>query len=128
MGRHPHFDDKGTLDWHTRYADALASARAEGKHVFIEMGREMCSNCRTLVSTIVPMPATARLLKERFVALASDADEPESEIIDIASEHLADAMMLPFVMIVDQDGKFLGGSSGALRPDAFLDMLESADR
>ena len=37
---HPHFDDKGTLDWHTRWSDALAQAKAEKKHVFIEMGRE----------------------------------------------------------------------------------------
>ena len=39
-GKHPHFDDKGTLAWHTRYADALAQAKREKKHVFIEMGRE----------------------------------------------------------------------------------------
>jgi hypothetical protein len=37
---HPHFDDKGTLSWHTRFADALAQAKAEKKVVFIEMGRE----------------------------------------------------------------------------------------
>jgi len=38
--RHPHFDDRGNLSWHTRFADALAQAKAEKKHVFIEMGRE----------------------------------------------------------------------------------------
>jgi hypothetical protein len=38
--RHPHFDDRGTLSWHTRFADALAQARVEKKLVFIEMGRE----------------------------------------------------------------------------------------
>ena len=38
--KHPHFDDKGTLDWHSDYGRALERARAEGKHVFIEMGRE----------------------------------------------------------------------------------------
>ncbi len=38
--KHPHFDDKGTLDWHTHYAEALSKAKAERKHVFIEMGRE----------------------------------------------------------------------------------------
>jgi hypothetical protein len=38
--KHPHFDDRGTLLWHTRFADALAQAKAEKKIVFIEMGRE----------------------------------------------------------------------------------------
>ena len=38
--RHPHFDDRDTLPWHTSLEEALARARREGKHVFIEMGRE----------------------------------------------------------------------------------------
>lgn len=38
---HPHFDDRGTLAWETRYADALARARQEKKSIFIEMGREL---------------------------------------------------------------------------------------
>jgi hypothetical protein len=37
---HPHFDDRGTLDWHVELAPALAEAKAAGKHVFIEIGRE----------------------------------------------------------------------------------------
>lgn len=38
--RHPHFDDKGTLDWHTTLAEAKAAARAGKKLIFVEMGRE----------------------------------------------------------------------------------------
>ena len=38
---HPHFDDRGTLYWHTRLNDALEVARAEKKLVMIEFGREM---------------------------------------------------------------------------------------
>jgi len=38
--RHPHFDDQGTLDWHTTLAEAQATARAEKKLIFVEMGRE----------------------------------------------------------------------------------------
>jgi hypothetical protein len=38
---HPHFDDKGTLNWHTRFADALSAAKAENRMVFVEMGREL---------------------------------------------------------------------------------------
>ena len=37
---HPHFDDKGTLSWHTRWSDALAEAAATGRTLFIEFGRE----------------------------------------------------------------------------------------
>ena len=37
---HPHFDDQGPLDWHATLDEALERARAEGKRVFIEFGRE----------------------------------------------------------------------------------------
>jgi len=37
---HPHFDDRGTLDWYVELAPALAAAKAAGAHVFIEIGRE----------------------------------------------------------------------------------------
>jgi hypothetical protein len=38
---HPHFDDRGTLTWHTSLAEAKAAAAAEGKKIFIEFGREL---------------------------------------------------------------------------------------
>lgn len=37
---HPHFDDGGTLAWSTKVADAQAAARASGKLILIEYGRE----------------------------------------------------------------------------------------
>ena len=41
MAGHPHFDDGGTLDWYTSWSDALDAARAGGKKVFIELGRQL---------------------------------------------------------------------------------------
>jgi thioredoxin-related protein len=124
MARHPHFDDKGTLDWQTRWDDALAAARRDKKLVFIEMGREACSNCRTLVQSIVPRPRVAALLKQHFVGLASDADDPEQQVVDLGMQHLADATMLPFVMFTDAEGNYLGGGHGAVEPARFEKALE----
>lgn len=39
--KHPHFDDRGTLSWHTRFKDAQAEAKALQKKIFIEFGREL---------------------------------------------------------------------------------------
>jgi hypothetical protein len=39
--KHPHFDDRGTLDWHTSFGEARAAAHAEEKRLFIEIGREL---------------------------------------------------------------------------------------
>jgi hypothetical protein len=41
MRAHPQFNDRGTLDWHTSFAEAKARAKAEGKLLFIEFGREL---------------------------------------------------------------------------------------
>ena len=38
---HPHFDDRGTLSWHRKWADALAEARSSRRKIFIELGREL---------------------------------------------------------------------------------------
>ena len=72
----------------------------------------------------MPQPAIAALLREHFVGLASDCDAPEDPVVALGMEHLADAMMLPFVMVVDGQGEFLAGSHGAVRPDRFQEVLE----
>lgn len=38
---HPHFNDQGTLAWTTTLSEAQDRARAEGKRIFIEFGREL---------------------------------------------------------------------------------------
>lgn len=120
---HPHFDDRGTLDWHTSFAEASAVARATGKWLFIEFGREACSQCRTLVQAVVPRPDVAPRLQQHFVALASEADEPEQEVLDLALE-LEDAMMLPFVLFADAEGRFVGGYSGVATPPYLNKLLD----
>ena len=39
-GKHPHFDDKGTLGWVTKLADAQSAAKSQDKLIFVEYGRE----------------------------------------------------------------------------------------
>ncbi len=38
---HPHFDDRGSLDWFTTWNEAASKAREEKKLVFVEVGREL---------------------------------------------------------------------------------------
>jgi thioredoxin-related protein len=119
---HPHFDDRGTLHWHTRFADALAAARAGNKKLFIEFGRELCGQCLSLVEGVVPRPDVAKLLKEHFVALAADADDAEAEVNELA-DNLQGAMMLPFVIFADSSGRYLDGYSGVVTAPFLLRKL-----
>jgi hypothetical protein len=75
------------------------------------------------VQGVVPHPQIAPLLQQGFVALASDCDDPEEAVIELA-RHLEDATMLPFVVFADADGRFLAGSSGAVNPVSFKRTLE----
>jgi hypothetical protein len=75
------------------------------------------------VQGVVPRQDIAPLLKEGFVALASDADDPEQDVLRLAY-NLEDAMMLPFVIFADKEGRFAGGSSGFVNPAAFKAALE----
>jgi thioredoxin-related protein len=120
---HPHFDDRGTLSWFTSWKEAQAQARAEGRMIFVEFGRELCSQCRSLVQGVVPRQDVAPLLRRHFVALAADADRCEAEVLALA-EHLPDAEMLPFVLFADAEGRFLDGSSGTVDPQRFVQTLE----
>jgi hypothetical protein len=76
------------------------------------------------VQGVIPQADVARLLQEHFVAMASDIDAPEAELIDLAATNLPDAMMLPFVMLLDAQGQFLAGSHGAVHPKRFQDALQ----
>ena len=122
---HPHFNDRGTLDWKTSFKDAFAAAQPGKKRLFIEFGRELCGQCRSLVQAVVPRPDIAPLLQEHFIALASDCDDPEPEVEELA-QHIPDAMMLPFVILADHKGQFLEGWSGSVPPDVLKKMLERA--
>ena len=73
----------------------------------------------------MPRPDIAPLLSEKFVALASDCDDPQDEVLAMAAR-LEDAMMLPFVLIATPDGELVEGSSGSVTPDALRGMLERA--
>lgn len=75
---------------------------------------------------VIPQPEIAEILGEHFVGLAADADAPEEEVVALGIAHLADAMMLPFVMLVDGDGRWLGGGSGAVAPEPFKEQLLDA--
>lgn len=76
---------------------------------------------------VVPHPEIAPLLQKHFVALASDCDDPEAEVEQLAGQ-LEDAYMLPFVIFTDSDGNFLRGLSGAVNPMTFKRTLEELSK
>ncbi|MEM7515675.1 MAG: hypothetical protein AAF368_01945, partial [Planctomycetota bacterium] len=64
----------------------------------------------------------AEALGGSWVMLAADADDAGEEIEELAMK-LEDAMMLPFVLLCDASGQFLGGASGLVEPAQLIEML-----
>ena len=61
-------------------------------------------------------------MREHFVGVASDADDPEDEVLDLA-RRIEGAMMLPFVIFADAEGNYLDGYSGVVTPPYLLKKL-----
>ncbi len=72
---------------------------------------------------VVPRPDVAPLLQQHFIALASDCDDAEDEVLHLAGM-LEDAQMLPFVLFTDASGRFLEGSSGGVMPATLAKTLQ----
>ena len=70
----------------------------------------------------MPRPDIGPVLQEGFVALAADCDDPEEEVVELAKK-IEDAYMLPFVIVADSEGNYLGGASGAQTPEGLLSLL-----
>lgn len=77
------------------------------------------------MQAVLPRPDVAPLLKEHFVLLAADPDEPEPVVQDLLSR-MKGAMMLPFVILADAEGGFLDGKSGVVDPAQLRVLLETA--
>ncbi len=71
---------------------------------------------------VIPRPDVALLLRDNFVALAADADAPEEEVKQLAMR-LENAMMLPFLIFADSEGRFLGGHSGMVTPALMTQLV-----
>lgn len=77
------------------------------------------------MEAVIPRPDIAPLLQEKFIALTSDCDDPEQEIVQLAMK-LEGAMMLPFVLIANSEGEFVQGMAGGVDPKKFAAMLGQA--
>lgn len=125
-GPHPHFDDRGSFKWFQSLAAASAAAKAAGKLIFVEYGRQACGNCRDLVENVMTRAEVKKVLDEKFVMCAIDCDQPDPAVRAIGAAHMSYARALPFLMYLDAEGKFLAGSQGGKSAKDLLAELAAA--
>jgi hypothetical protein len=111
--------------WNTDLGNALAQAKKENKMGFILLGREDCGNCQAtkkLVSSGA-VPVTV----DKFVIADINTDDPvaDAEFLQrFGRENFGDT--LPFVVIIDSNGKVLAKYSGHKDEATLTRMVKAA--
>ncbi len=98
------------------YPEALATAKARARHVFVYFGAPWCGPCKRMKAETFADPNIALGLKA-FVVLHLDLDANKS----LAKQF--GVTSVPAYFVVDGAGKVLRGGVGFRAPSPFLDWL-----
>jgi thioredoxin-related protein len=100
---------------------ALEKAKALGKPLFIQYGREECAHCQALKSYI--KAGTVNI--DNFVYVDLDCDN-ETQRNLFRAHFTVSGNSLPFVVIADSTGKQITSRSGSGKPEEFKAMIEKS--
>lgn len=126
-GAHPHFADNGALVWYRSLAEAQQVARASNRLIFIESGRLQCTQCRRLVSNIIPQEPIRSRMNAVAVGFADDCDDDASPCKSLLEQSLPGATMLPLCGFVTADLRWVTGWYGSTTPGAVMQHLAIAE-
>lgn len=107
---------------------ALAKAKAENKHVFINFTGYACTNCHWMKSNMFPRPEIAAELNNLvLVELYTDGLDEASEKNQKLQESRFANVAIPFYVIVDANDQVLRNFPGLTKdPAEFLKFLKGA--
>jgi hypothetical protein len=126
-GRHPHFNDQGTLTWYPTLCEAMEAARAEDKVILMECGRRRCVQCRRLCCQVLPSCEVRERVARVAVGYAANCDCMEPVVDALVKKHLPKANVLPFVGFLRADGTWITGFAGGRNVEQFLGDLAAAE-
>jgi thiol:disulfide interchange protein DsbD len=99
-----------------QYKEALATARAENKLVFINFTGYACTNCHWMKANMFPRPEITGLLKDFvLVDLYTDGTDAPSEQNQQLEEKRFGTVAIPFYAIVDPDERTIATFPGLTR-------------
>ena len=117
-----------SLEWmKDQYREALAKARADGKHVFVTFTGHACTNCRWMEANMFSRPEIAAALKDYvLVDLFTDGTDATSEQNQALENTKFSTVAIPYYAILDADEKVVASFPGLTRdPAEFLRFLRS---
>ena len=118
--------------WMTDLSAALQQAEREGKLVLVDFtGSDWCSACIALRRTVLDTPAFREFAADKFVLMEVDLPmnkEAQPELCrrneEIAKRYGVGGF--PTVMVLDSQGRVMGGFQGSMPQDAAQEQLKKA--
>lgn len=115
--------DAKTTEPLTDLNSALEKAKAEGKMLFIQYGRDRCGNCQALKALIAQRKV--KLSDSNFVYVDLDCDNKETQKL-FYQRYKVEGRMLPWVVIADSEGNQIMARSGYGTAEEFNTMIKKA--
>lgn len=112
------------------YEAALAQAKAENKHVFVDFTGYTCTNCRWMEANIfVEKDVQAEMNKFVLVRLYTDGEGEVYEQQQKLEQDLFGTVALPYYAVVDANGTTIATFPGLTRDkQEFIDFLRKAQK
>lgn len=102
------------------YGQALETAKAEGKLVFIDFMTDWCGPCKQMAREVFPQPKLGSYMNEHFVCIKINAEKGEG--VELAKKYTVSAY--PTFVVIDADQKELGRTVGGRSADEFEEEME----
>src|SRR5262249_21342974 len=101
------------VDWHPWGPEAFATAKKEGKLVFLSIGYSSCHCCHVMERESFANPAVAEILNKHFVCIKVDREErPDvDEVYMTALQVLGEGGGWPLSMFLTADAKPIFGGT-----------------
>ncbi len=109
----------------TDLKSALETAQGQGKMLFVQYGREACSNCQALKGMIASREV--QLSESKYVYADVNCDDPKTREL-FAKQFKVDGSTLPFVVVAAPDGTLLAARTGYGSADAYAGLLRDAQK
>lgn len=117
------------LNWHS-FDEGLASAREDGRYVFVNVYAPWCGWCQKMKEEVYTDARVASYLKAYFERVHVNYDDTESTYDyrgrELTARRLAQTLKVrgvPALVILNSDGQYLMHLSGFIGPQRLLPVL-----
>ncbi len=95
---------EGEIPWQSYSEEALQSAIASGKTVFVDFTADWCLTCKTNETVAIDKPEVAKLIEDQMiVALRADKTEPAPEVERLLRQLGNQSASIPFYAVFPKD-------------------------